>query len=100
MAIGPITKKQFESLQPGYKPMSRLVVEEREWFADQSGSVIGTVTFDPAEKDWGWVILAREDQGEFRVVQMGARLAKHDEARKQLRETMRRLEIAATARVA
>jgi len=95
MAVKPITKEQFDLLQPACKPMTRLMVEEHEWFAVEDGSFIGAVFYETAEHDWGWVIQGREGQAEFRVVQMISRLPNHDEARTKLREEMTRREAAA-----
>jgi len=88
MPIRPISREQFDALQPTIKPMTRLRVEEREWFADEAGSIIGTITFDPAEEDWGWVILGRDERGAFRLTQIATRLPSHPEARTQLRDAM------------
>lgn len=88
MPIRPISREQFDALQPAIKPVTRLRVEEREWFADEAGSIIGAITFDPTEEDWGWVILGRNEPGEFRLTQMATRLPSHPEARTQLRDAM------------
>ena len=98
MAIKPISKEQFDALQPGNKPLERLLVDEHEWFADETGQMAGVVVFEQAEKDWGWVILGREAQQEFRVMQMVTRLPNKNEARLHLRDEMTRRELARTIR--
>ena len=92
MPVRPISREQFDALQPAIRPMTRLRVEEREWFADEAGRIIGAITVDPAEEDWGWVILGRDERGEFRLTQMATRLPSHPEARTQLREAMSQIE--------
>ena len=93
MAIRPITKEQFDAIQPSHKAMTRLRVDEHEWFADESGTIIGAVIFDATE-DWGWVILGRDEQREFRMVKMVSRLGTKDDAKEKLRSAMSGLEAA------
>jgi hypothetical protein len=88
MAIRPINQKEFERLQPTRKPMDRLVLEQLEWFANETGTLLGTVFFDPAENCWGWAMLDRDEQGEFRTVRMDGRLPSAKDAGTALRTHM------------
>ena len=92
MAIRPITKDQFDSLQKTSKPMARLRVDEEEWFANGTGTLLGAVFFDPTEECWGWVMLTREDQRDFRVLQMDGNLPDVAESRTKLRAIMAQVE--------
>ena len=96
MAIGPISKSQFETLQPENQPLAKLRLDQHEWFADERGNILGAVVFDPAEEEWGWAALARDPAvpGGFRVVRLQGRLATQDEGRQRLREMMEKLETA------
>ena len=88
MAIRPITQKEFDRLQPNRKPMDRLVVEQQEWFANETGSLLGTVYFDAADNCWGCAMLGRDEQGEFRTMQMDGRLPSAKDASATLRTQM------------
>ena len=92
MAIKAIKKRQFDALQPTHKPMSRLVVEELEWFANEQQTMLGAVFYDPAEESWGWVVLCPDQKHEFRVAQLHGRHPSANEAGVKLRETMARLD--------
>jgi hypothetical protein len=86
MATKPIKQKEFDRLQPNRKPMDKLVVEQREWFANEAGTLLGTVYFDTADNCWGWALLGRDEQGEFRILKMDGNMAAAEAARNVLRE--------------
>ena len=88
MAVRPINQKEFDRLQPNRKPMDRLVVEQNEWFANAAGTLLGTVFFDPADSCWGWAMLGRDEQGEFRTIRMDGRLPSAKDAGTALRAQM------------
>jgi hypothetical protein len=87
MSCEPITKRKFDALQAPTKPMEKLRVTQYQWFANEDGTLLGTVVFDPADQSWGSVIL-RAGLGECRVVQIAERLATQQDARLQLRVAM------------
>ena len=85
MQFRPITKQQFDALQVDGKPMYRLRVEEREWFSDETGNLLGAIVFDPHEECWAWVMLGQDEQRQFRLIHMEGNLPSWDEARAKLR---------------
>lgn len=93
MAMRSIRQKEFERLQVERKPMEKLVVEQREWFANESAALLGSVFFDTSESCWGWALLGRDEQGEYRIVRMDGNLAGNAEAREVLRDQMARAEL-------
>jgi hypothetical protein len=44
--------------------MEKFVANEVAWFADDDGSVFGTITEGKGRKSWGYVILGRDETGE------------------------------------
>lgn len=93
MAMRAIKQKEFDRLQPAHKPMERLVVEQREWFANEAATLLGTIFFDPMESCWGWALLGRDEQGEYRIVRMDGNLPGDGEARTVLRDQMTKAEV-------
>ena len=98
MQLKPITKEQFDALQVEAKPMCRLRVEEREWFSDETGSLLGAIVFDPIEQCWAWVMLAMDEQRQFRLLHMDGNLPSWDEARARIREESSRVAVVPQAR--
>ena len=54
---------------------------EEGWFADDTNSFLGVVAQDKEDKDWGYVILARNDKFEFAMIDNEVSLPNRDEAR-------------------
>jgi hypothetical protein len=68
--------------------MAGLVIEERAWYVHEAGAVIGILTFDTADLDWGYVILGRDEAGEFRGIKVEHSMRSPREARQTLLEQM------------
>ena len=41
------------------------LIEERAWFVDEGRDILGVLTFDTAERDWGYVIQGRDQEGDI-----------------------------------
>ncbi len=91
MAFKKIPKEEFEDIRsPARSPG---LIEEREWFSDTKKNFYGAVTFDSQNQDWGYVILARDEEAKFRSVDVEIGLDRQEEARRQLRNMMLRYEL-------
>ena len=91
MAIEQIPKREFEDIRsPARLPG---LIEEREWFSDTKKNFYGAVTFNSKDQDWGYVILARDEEAKFRSVDVETSLDRPEEARRQLRNMMVRYEL-------
>jgi hypothetical protein len=73
------------------RPMEKLCVTQYEWFANEDGTLLGTVVFDPADQSWGSVIL-EAGLRPCRVVQITERLATQQDARLHLLAAMDRMD--------
>ena len=59
MAIRPISRRKFDDLQPGHRPLGRLRVEQHDWYADEGGSVLVAVVLDRSGGGWGYAVLSK-----------------------------------------
>jgi hypothetical protein len=87
--IAPIKKDQLRTMC-GYSEFPELF-EERGWFADDSFSFLGVVTFDKFDQDWGLVILARDKFFVFRCIESLQEIKGRTEAVSLLRNKMAEL---------
>lgn len=85
--IGTILKREFHTLFKKSE-YSDLLSEEKEWFADENRNIIGTVFRDKIDDDFLFVILGRDERGEFRAFEVSHSFETREEARKQLIKKM------------
>ena len=92
MAINRISQDEFDSYKPARSPMASVMSEETDWYADDAGNVIGTVFRDRTDNDWAYVVMGRDERGNFRCFEIEASIATEGGARDQLRAAMRKVE--------
>ena len=84
LAINPISRRQFDAFEPARVAIGSLVWEEIEWFADEAGNVIGVLTYDVKDDDWGYAVLGRDRNGTFRAIENDVSIERQDVARTRL----------------
>jgi hypothetical protein len=84
MRIRPIDSSNY----PVYRKSDR-VGEEVVWFATEDDSVIGVLVHDRADNDFGGVVLALDDIGRYRGVDLFCSLPNSKAATHRLHEMMR-----------
>ncbi|MDD3814092.1 MAG: restriction endonuclease [Desulfocapsaceae bacterium] len=90
MAIIEISREEFDS----YEPARMLFVStEKAWYADNQKNIIGTVTKDNFDKDWGYAILGRHEDGLFRFLDGDVSKDTFDEAESLLFHAMSNMEM-------
>ena len=92
MSIKTIAEADFNQFNPGRSSQAKLLIEEHEWCADDAGDVIGTLTLDKTDKDWGFVILGSDERGQFRAIDLATSIESRDTARVRLLYAMGELE--------
>jgi hypothetical protein len=90
MAVREITKAEFDQFNPQRHPMIGTVIQEKSWFADEGGLVIGTVTLDSTDQDWGYVVLGPDEGGLFRGIDLAVSLESREVATTSLRACIRK----------
>ncbi|MEX1201371.1 MAG: restriction endonuclease [Methylophaga sp.] len=84
MSIHRITREEFDSLnleKMGFFP-------EKSWFKSSEIDIAGTVIKDPIDKDWSYVIVAKEEDGFYRYVNGEVSLPTKEEAESKIYASM------------
>ena len=81
-----LKKVEFDRYEPARGPMVGTVIKEQEWYDDGIGNVIGTLTLDGVDNDWGYVVLGRDERGVFRAIDFDVSIATKEEATMRLIE--------------
>ncbi len=89
-----LTEQRFEALA-GYTRRPDLIslLQEAAWFATPDERLLGVVTWDRIDRDFGWVLLGRDRSLRFRAIAVEASLPTFEQSRASL-------EAAITAHVA
>ena len=91
MAISSISRREFDAFRPSRGSLVGVAWEEVEWFADEIANVIGVLTHDLTDDDWGYAVLGRDTNGVFRAVENDASIKPQERARARLMVDMERL---------
>lgn len=70
---------------------SRFMAEELSWWSDESEALLGVVVRDFTDNDFGWIVLARDDAGRFRAVDLNMSLRSREYATNALRLAIARI---------
>lgn len=83
--VQQLSQERFNALA-GYArdPNTIIVFEEIDWYATADERLLGIVTVDRFDHDFGWIILGRDERLRFRAVDVNASLTSPQEARTQL----------------
>jgi len=84
MAAKAITKARFEALAFSRQPAIKSIVDEREWYSDQDENVLGVITWDKIDLDWGYLVLGRDERDLFRAIEVDVSLPDVEAARNKL----------------
>tara|TARA_R110002050_G_scaffold9504_1_gene32916 strand:+ start:55702 stop:56457 length:756 start_codon:yes stop_codon:yes gene_type:complete len=87
MSIHRISREEFDSLnleRMGFFP-------EKSWFKSDEIDIAGTVIRDPIDKDWSYVIVAKEEDGIYRYINGEVSLPTQDEAEAKIYSYMQSL---------
>lgn len=89
MAIQLITEDEFSNYVS--KTLTG-VTKEFAWYQSDTSDLIGTLFQDNIDKDWGYVILAKEEDGNYRPQDVGANIDSQSIANTELYEKMLQIE--------
>lgn len=90
MSIIEISRDEFDDLgieRLGFFP-------EREWFKSTEIDLAGTIIRDPVDKDWSYVLVAKDEDGIYRYLDGEVSLPTHQDAKSKLYASALRIEIA------
>lgn len=87
--VQEISKERFDALA-GYTRMPSLVliIQEAAWFQIDNERLLGIVTWDRIDRDYGWVVLGRDRRNRFRAIAQNVSLPSFDAARGAMEATL------------
>src|SRR6185437_9126342 len=95
MAVIPLDERRFNALA-GYTRNPKLVqvVQEYDWLATDDERVLGILTWDRFDYDFGWIALGRDQRRQYRAVDVNSSFPTPEAARADLLSAMERLQVA------
>ena len=70
MPFENISRERFDAFQPPSLIVSRLTLEQVEWFTNAVGNIIGTIAGNEDE-GWSYAVLKGDRNGNYRVCTLG-----------------------------
>jgi hypothetical protein len=70
MPFESISREQFNAFQPPSLILSRLTLEQVEWFTNAIGNIIGTIA-GKEDDGWSYAVLKGDRNGNYRVCTLG-----------------------------
>lgn len=93
MTIKSITEEEFsENVIRTFNGITK----EYEWYKSNTLDLFGVVVKDTIDKDWAYITLAKDEDGEFRAQSIEASLISIDDARNALYDKMLSTELSGT----
>jgi restriction endonuclease Mrr len=92
MAIVSISLEEFNSYYSARNDIMSMLISEKQWFADSKRDIIGTLTLDQTDKDWGYVILARHEDGLYRAIDVEISIESREKAESGIISAMSQME--------
>ena len=89
--VSAITRREFEGLCGFTVHDANPFLTQEGWFTDETESFIGVVVRHKSDKDWGYVILARDEHFQFRAIKTAASKSSRLVARRELQFTISNL---------
>jgi hypothetical protein len=84
MAIRALSRQEFERFASAQSALEDLTAKAVEWFADDSGLILGAIAHHRSDLNWSFVVLSRDCHASFRAKYLDFGFWNADEARRQL----------------
>jgi ribosomal protein L30 len=83
--VKQLSQRRFNAFA-GYarNPNIVLIIQELEWYATISERILGMVTFDRIDSDFGWVVFGKDEHFKFRAIDVGISLPTIEKSRDDL----------------
>jgi hypothetical protein len=91
LPVGTILQMEFDSIVPPRPSAGLLMVPEMAWYSNRDRTIVGTITLDRTDQDYGWVVLAADGNGVFRALDLRHSLPEMPAAQRQLIAEITRL---------
>jgi HJR/Mrr/RecB family endonuclease len=88
MTLKSITRKKFDNYD--FMRFPTFSAKEYYWFADDDANIIGSVLLDNYDKDWSFVILAKEENGSYTIADIEVSIELEENAVEKLTQKMQK----------
>ena len=88
MGINRISKVDFDKYGPSRGPNTSMTSDEQDWYATDTGNVIGLIARDKVDNDWLWVGFGKDQNGKFRAIKVEISIDNQQDATSQLIDYM------------
>jgi len=88
MAVRALSLREFATFNAARVRVARHTDKAVEWFADETGTILGAIAYHHLALDWSLVVLKQNGDGTFRAVERAAGLRVLDDARRLLIDKM------------
>ena len=92
MAIIPISLEEFNFYYSSRNEIISTFISEKQWFTDSKRNIIGTITLDKLDNDWGYAILAKHEDGLYRGISVETSIESYEKAEKAIITAMSQIE--------
>jgi hypothetical protein len=84
MTIRALCRQEFDRFSSAQATLADFTSKAVEWFADDTGLVLGAVAHHESDLNWSYVVLSRDTKGQFRSRHLQFGVWNVDEARRLL----------------
>jgi len=91
VGVAAMTKEDFEYMCGYAIDDSNPILTADGWFMDETESFLGVVVRDKTDQDWGYVVLARDEDFQFRAIETASSILARDLARIELQFAIAKL---------
>jgi hypothetical protein len=81
MPFESIRREKYDQFLPPHLGLESLMEWQVEWFANKTGTTIGTLAVGKMNQGWNYAVLGREKTGDFQVYKLGGDTFSLDDAR-------------------
>jgi hypothetical protein len=88
VAFESIRRETFDRFLPPHLGFDSMTEWQVEWFANQTGTTIGTLAVARMDRGWNYAVLNRDKAGHFQVYKLGVDAYSLDDARAEFMREM------------
>src|SRR5687768_13931429 len=81
MAIRALFRQEFDRFSASQSVLDDLTSKAVEWFADDTGAVLGAIAHHVSDLNWSFVVLGRNHHADFRAIYLDFGFWNADDAR-------------------
>lgn len=84
-----LSKARYYALTYSVDPLAQEIIEEIDWYSDENEKLIGILVRDRIDKDWGYIIMGRDEAYLFKCIDTQSSIRNINLARKNLKHKLK-----------